>query len=338
MDLKEIGEFALIDRIKSIVDPAGADLVVGLGDDAAAFKTTGDRLILVATDALVEGVHFDLSYFSFHQLGWRALAVNLSDIAAMGGLPNYAVVSIALPAKTPSESVEEFYRGAKQVGDEFHTLIIGGDTTQSPDKIFISVTMMGEVATEKLTRRSRAKVGDAIFVTGALGGAKAGLGVLKSGNKKLKAEYRTLIEKHLMPEPKVAEGRFLVKNFPIHAMIDISDGLASDVHHICRQSGVGATLCEAKIPIDSATVAVAEILKQKPCDYALRGGEDFELLFTLPADFAEPLQDKFCKQVGYDCHRIGTLTGKAGSVVLELTDGTLEQIHADQGYHHFSVP
>ncbi len=182
MQLKEIGEFGLIDRIKNIVDTSSAELIVGIGDDAAAFRSSKDHLTLVTTDALIEGVHFDLDYFTFQQLGWRALAVNLSDIAAMGGLPKYAVFSLGLPEKLQVESVEEFYRGAKELGDKFQTAVIGGDTTQSPDRLFVSVTIVGEVEENKLTRRSGAQVGHAVFVTGTLGGAHAGLQLLKSGD------------------------------------------------------------------------------------------------------------------------------------------------------------
>ncbi|MCH7675912.1 thiamine-phosphate kinase, partial [candidate division KSB1 bacterium] len=197
MQLKEIGEFGLIDRIKNIVDTSSAELIVGIGDDAAAFRTSTDLLTLLTTDALIEDVHFDLDYFTFYQLGWRALAVNLSDIAAMGGRPKYAVFSLGLPEKIQVESVEEFYQGAKELGDKFQTAVIGGDTTQSPDRLFVSVTVVGEVEENKLTQRSGAQVGDAVFVTGTLGGARAGLNVQKSLDTNLKEKYPCLTDKHL---------------------------------------------------------------------------------------------------------------------------------------------
>ena len=161
MQLKEIGEFGLIDRIKNIVATSPAELIVGIGDDAAAFRTSSDLLTLLTTDVLIEDVHFKLDYFTFQQLGWRALAVNLSDIAAMGGSPKYAVFSLGLPEKIPVEAVEEFYQGAKKVGDKFQAAVIGGDTTQSPDGLFVSVTVVGEVEENKLALRSGAQVGDA---------------------------------------------------------------------------------------------------------------------------------------------------------------------------------
>jgi len=349
MQLKEIGEFGLIDRIKNIVDTSSAELIVGIGDDAAAFRTSSALLTLLTTDVLIEGVHFDLDYFTFQQLGWRALAVNLSDIAAMGGLPKYAVFSLGLPEKIQVESVEEFYQGAKEVGDKFQTAVIGGDTTQSPDRLFIAVTVVGEVEENKLTRRSGAQVGDAVFVTGTLGGAQAGLQLLKSGDTPLipprggtkggvpstaDSKHGALIEKHLTPQPRINEARFLVDNFPIHAMIDISDGLASEINHICNQSDVGALLNADDIPIDSASKETADFFKDKALEYALNGGEDFELLFTAPEKVADELQKKFRDKFGFACARIGTIREKAVGIVLEDTDGKQVPI-LTKGYEHF---
>ena len=358
MQLKEIGEFGLIDRIKNIVDTSSAELIVGIGDDAAAFRSSKDHLTLVTTDALIEGVHFDLDYFTFQQLGWRALAVNLSDIAAMGGLPKYAVFSLGLPEKIQVESVEEFYQGAKEVGDKFQTAVIGGDTTQSPDRLFVSVTVVGEVEENKLTLRSGAQIGDAVFVTGTLGGAQAGLQLLKSGGTPLRptldklragslkggskggvparadSKHGALIEKHLTPQPRINEARFLVDNFPIHTMIDVSDGLASEINHICKQSGVGALLNADDIPIDSASQEAADLFKEKPLNFALNGGEDFELLFTAPEQVADALQKKFREKFGFECARIGTIKEQAVGIVLEDTDGKQVPILA-KGYEHF---
>ena len=339
MQLKEIGEFGLIDRIKNIVDISSAELMVGIGDDAAAFRTSSDLLTLLTTDVLIEDVHFKLAYFTFQQLGWRALAVNLSDIAAMGGRPKYAVFSLGLPEKIQVESIEEFYRGAKELGDKFQTAVIGGDTTQSPDRLFVSVTVVGEVEEEKLMRRSGARVGDAVFVTGTLGGAQAGLRLLKSNNiPPFKGGLKggALIEKHLSPQPRINEARFLVENFPIHAMIDVSDGLASEINHICKQSNVGAFLNADEIPIDSATQEAADFFKDKPLNYALRGGEDFELLFTAPEEIANELQKKFREKFGFECSKIGVIKEQADGIILEDTDGKQVPIPAE-GYEHFGA-
>ena len=352
MNLKQIGEFGLIDRIKTIVEPSSPALAAGIGDDAAAFRTSSDRLTLVTTDVLIEGVHFDLKYFTFLQLGWRALAVNLSDIAAMGGRPKYAVLALGLPEKMDVESVEEFYRGGNELCDKFQTAIIGGDTTHSPDRLFISVTLLGEVEEEKLTLRSAAKVGDAVLVTGSLGAAQAGLNLLKSNNippfkggskggvsstsSGLATADGILTEKHLRPQPRIAEARFLVEHFPIHAMIDISDGLASEINHICKQSRVGALLNTDDIPINSATREAAALFKEQPLDYALNGGEDFELLFTTPAECADELQSKFREKFGFDCSRIGTIKSHDKGICLQSSDGKQVPITA-KGYEHFSA-
>ena len=350
MQLKEIGEFGLIDRIKNIVDTSSTELLVGIGDDAAAFRSSKDHLTLVTTDVLIEGVHFDFEYFTFQQLGWRALAVNLSDIAAMGGRPGYAVFSLGLPENLQVESIEEFYRGVKELGDKFQTAVIGGDTTQSPDRLFISVTVVGEVEEEKLTLRSGARVGDAVFVTGTLGGAQAGLQILKSAMNKFPprggikggvsstADLKrgVLIDKHLTPQPRINEARFLVENFPIHAMIDISDGLASEINHICQQSGVGVLLRAGDIPIDSATREAAAFFKERPLNYALRGGEDFELLFTASEEVANELQKKFREKFGFECVRIGTIKAPQDGVTLKTLDGKFIPILA-KGYDHFGT-
>ena len=342
MQLKEIGEFGLIDRIKNIVDASSAELIVGIGDDAAAFRTSTNLLTLLTTDVLIEGVHFDLDYFTFQQLGWRALAVNLSDIAAMGGRPKYAVFSLGLPKKIQVESVEEFYQGAKELGNKFQTAVIGGDTTQSPDRLFISVTVLGEVKEEKLTLRSGAEVGDAVFVTGTLGGAHAGLQLLKSGDTRLsppsKGELKggVLTDKHLTPQPRIDEGRFLVDNFAIHSMIDVSDGLASEVNHIYKQSNVGALLNAHDIPIDSATEEAADFFKEQPLNYALTVGEDFELLFTASEEVANELQKKFREKFGFGCSKIGSIKPPKDGVALKTQDGKLVPILA-KGYEHFAA-
>ena len=334
MKLSDLGEFGLIEQIKKLVHQPNPELLVGIDDDAAAIKISDHQILLLSTDALVEGIHFDLSYFSFYQLGWRAMAVNLSDIAAMGGRPKFALVSLGLPPHLSVESVIEFYRGLKTLGDEFQTQIIGGDTTRSPDRVFISVAIVGEVAAEKLTRRSGAKIGDAIFVTGNLGGAAAGLKVLKSGDIRLKEKFLVVAEKHLSSRPRVHEAQFLVEHFPIHAMIDISDGLASEVNHICRLGGVGAMIFENQIPIAAETGKVAKHFKEHALEYALYGGEDFELLFTAPAEIKKELPKKFYQKFGMPCSQIGLIRDASEGIKLEHADGSVSPL-TRKGYDHF---
>ncbi|MFQ5863755.1 MAG: thiamine-phosphate kinase [bacterium] len=334
MNLKEIGEFGLIERIKKIVDLPSQGLLVGIEDDAAAFRISKNQILLLSTDALIERIHFDVKYFSFFQLGWRAMAANLSDIAAMGGWPQYAVVTLAIPHTMQVESVEEMYRGMKTVADEFHTTIIGGDTSQSPNGILISLAVVGQVAESELTRRSGAQIGDPLFVTGTLGSSQAGLRVLKSQNAWLKEKYATVIERHLSPKPRLKEANFLATHFPIHSMIDISDGLAPDLGHICKQSGVGAIVFGDQLPIDADTKGTAEYFGDDPVEYVLYGGEDFELLFTVPEENATELQKKFHKMFGISCAKIGQIIDKTEGIYLEKSDNKKTAL-ISKGYDHF---
>jgi thiamine-monophosphate kinase len=334
MNLKEIGEFGLLDRIKKLVDVPCEDLLVGIEDDAAAFRISQNQIVLLSTDALIEGIHFDLTYFSFFQLGWRSLAANLSDIAAMGGWPQHAVVTLGIPENIEVESVEEIYRGMKTVADQFQTSIIGGDTSLSPNGIFISVAVVGQVAESQLTRRSGAQIGDALFVTGSLGGSQAGLRILNSQKTWLKEKYAAAVERHLSPTPRLKEANFLVKNCPIHSMIDISDGLASDLGHLCKQSGVGAVIFENQIPIAPDSQGTAEYFNDDPVEYVLYGGEDYELLFTASEENVMELQKQFGKMFGISCTKIGKIIDKTEGIYLEKSNKKKTPL-IFKGYDHF---
>ncbi len=334
MKLSELGEFGLIDQIKKIAADHSKNILIGIDDDAAAVQISPGKILLATTDALIEGVHFDLNYFTFYQLGWRALAANLSDIAAMGGQPRYALVSLGLPPQLDVESALDFYRGMKALGDEFQTAIIGGDTTRSPDRVFISITVLGEADPDKVCRRAGAQIGDAIFVTGDLGASAAGLRILKSGDEKLQSKFSAAIAKHLTPRPRVHEAQFLVKHFPIHAMIDVSDGLASEVHHICQLSRAGALVVQNKIPIHSETRAAAKYFGDEALEYALGGGEEFELLFTAPAGVAQQLRNEFFAKFNLPCSEIGVIREKSHGVT--LVSGGGESALLQRGFDHFA--
>lgn len=335
MRVEELGEFGLIDRIKEWVGQSGESTLLGIDDDAAVLQSTGDNLLLLTTDAFLEGVHFDLSYINFEQLGWRALAANLSDIAAMGGRPLSAVVSLAIPQDCAVKDIEEFYRGMKALADRHGTSIVGGDTLRSPDRVFVSVAITGAVAPERVMRRSGAHPGDGIFVTGELGGARAGLAILQTKQRHLQSRFSYSIKKHLAPEPRVNEAQFLVQNFPIHAMIDISDGLISEVRHICRESSVGATLLSERIPLNDETRQIAGELQHDPLGYALSGGEDFELLFAAPVELEQELCKAFRDKFGYDCVRVGEVENKDAGFHLYDSDGNVKEITSNGGYDHF---
>ncbi|MFQ5650217.1 MAG: thiamine-phosphate kinase [bacterium] len=334
MKLEEVGEFGLIERIKQIVHQSFGKLVVGIDDDAAVFESSPGFLTVVSTDAFIETVHFDLSYFSFYQLGWRVLAASLSDIAAMAGVPKVAVFSIGLPASIEVESVEQFYRGAKALADRFETAIIGGDTTASPGKLFISITVIGEVEEEKVTRRSGARPGDGVFLTGVAGVSHAGLLALRSQKAGDRAAFRGVEERHLLPLPRVYEARCLVERFPIHAMIDVSDGVACEIHHICAHSRVGARLVVDRIPIDSGAEEVASLMSQNALDYALYGGEDFELLFTAPAQLGDEIRERMSARFDLACTCIGEITTQSEGICLEDASGRKREL-GKKGYDHF---
>jgi len=332
MRLEEVGELRLIERIRSLIGEGEGDVVLGIGDDAAALRLSPHKITLLTTDTLVEGIHFDLQYMDFYHLGWRSMAANLSDIAAMGGEPLYAVISLCLPPDLSVRSVEEFYHGAKELAGRYGVRIVGGDSTGSGDGIVVSIALIGQVEERHLTSRAGAEVGDLICVTGDLGKAQAGLRILRSGDKDL-GKYKKMIEWHRMPEPRVKEAKVLVKNLRIHSMIDISDGLASEIHHICRSSRVGALLYQERIPISPMVKEVAEIMGDDPVDYALGGGEDFELLFTIGEEDL-PVLRGLEGRVRCGLSVIGRILGEEEGIRMVERMGKISEVKRE-GYEHF---
>lgn len=272
MKISSIGEFALIDRIKH-KPPALRNVVLGIGDDCAVLKYTKDKYMLLTVDMLIEGVHFNLKKAGAERIGRKALAVSLSDIAAMGGVPKYCLISMGIPANTPLTIIDDFYAGLLKLAEEYRVELIGGDTNRS-DKFIFDICVIGEVQKKRLVRRSGAKIGDGIYVTGSLGGSIKG------------RQYDFT--------PRVKEAAILVKNFKVNAMIDISDGLEQDLRHIAELSNTGAVIYEKDIP-----VAKGSSLKG-----ALGGGEDFELLFTMPGDVSDR---QISKKMGVKVTRIGEI-------------------------------
>lgn len=283
MNVSELGESSLISRISEIVNrgrnesaPAWNHLLLGIGDDAAAWY--GDSSIQMATvDALRQGVHFNLETTGWRDLGWKSLAVNLSDIAAMGGLPRYALVSLALPADTDAESVFALYEGMTELAAKFDVAVVGGDIDRSP-LVEVCVSLLGSTRnrTQPLLTRAAAKAGEQIAVTGYLGAAAGGLKML---SQHLKLDDKTgdsLRVAFLRPFPRIAEGQILIDS-GVRAAIDISDGLLADLNHICRASRVNARIEAAKVPV---APEVTSSFGGEAMDLALSGGEDYELLFT----------------------------------------------------------
>lgn len=277
MDIKELGEFGLIEVIQEGIElPDG---VVGIGDDCAVMPQKSGVETIVSSDMLVEGSHFLLDEITPYGLGWKSAAVNISDIAAMGGRCVGSLLSFALPDGLSGEWMEEFLRGYKELSAKYSCPLLGGDTTSSPDRLSISVTVMGECATGCSIKRSGAKVGDLICVTGPLGDSACGLRLIIEGCER-DGEALWLIERHYLPVPRVEEG-VAIAACGAHSMMDISDGIGSDLRHILRASGVGAEIDTEKIPLSAAMRAKCERYGWDPLQLAIGGGEDYELLFTI---------------------------------------------------------
>ncbi len=268
--LSDLGEFGLIDRLASKVG-AGKEVIKGIGDDCAVLDGD-DHYTLVTTDMLVSGDHFNRQWQTPFQIGWKSMVANVSDIAAMGGYPLWVLVSLALPDDVDVEYLDSIYDGMNSASKKYDMEIIGGDTTHG-DIFVVNIVIIGRVEKEHLCLRSDAKIGDKICVTGDLGKSWAGLDLLRAG-------VEGYTDYHLEPSCRLEEGRMLAPY--VNAMIDVSDGLSSEVLHICNQSGTGAAIYKDKIPISSRTREAADRLDKDPYRWALSGGEDFELVFTIP--------------------------------------------------------
>jgi thiamine-monophosphate kinase len=334
----ELGEFGLIDHLTSKVKIHHKETVKGIGDDTAAIENSDGSLTLMTKDLLVEGVHFNIMYTPLKHLGYKSIAVNLSDIYAMNGTPTHVIVGIAVSSKYSVEALEEIYEGMLLACNKFKIDLVGGDTTSSKSGLIISVTAIGKVAREKITYRLGAKPGDLICVSGNLGAAYAGLLILEREKEVFKVNpdvqpdiknYSYVLERQLKPEPRADIIQLLHElSVTPTAMIDISDGLASEVMHICKNSGLGAVIYEEKIPIDLQTATVAHEFKIDPTTFALNGGEDYELLFCISQSDYEKIKDS--DQVSV----IGHITENPTQKDLVTTSGNLIPIKA-QGWDSF---
>lgn len=274
-----IAEFQLIERLASIVGPTEAP--TGIGDDAAVIDQPGPDYLLATVDMLVEGVHFDRSGLSMEAVGRRAMAVNVSDIAAMGGRPAYALVSLALPSSEQQVMVEQLYTGLVAEAGRHRVAIVGGNVTRIDGPLAIDVTLLGSVSKEDVVRREGARVGDILAVTGTLGSAAA-LRLGREAGLKMPPEW---YQEHLIPRARIDAGQALAARHLARAMLDLSDGLSGDLRHLGEASGVGARIRAPLLPIDPITAQIARSLAVDPLDLALSGGEDYELLVALlPGD------------------------------------------------------
>lgn len=288
--LSELGEFGLINHLTQNFKIAQESTLKGIGDDAAVVDF-GDQKAVVTTDLLVEGVHFDLAYMPLKHLGYKAVMVNLSDIYAMNATPGQITVSIAVSNRFPLEALEELYSGIELAANLYKVDVIGGDTTSSRSGLMISITALGAASEEDVVYRSGAQPNDLLVVTGDLGAAYMGLQVLEREKEVFKVNpqsqpdlepYSYLVERQLKPEArKDIPPLFKALGLKPTSMIDISDGLSSEIIHLCKNSGTGANLFEEKIPLDPAVISVCEEFEIDSTTIALSGGEDYELLFTI---------------------------------------------------------
>ena len=293
-EISKLGEFGLIKHLTQKIELQQASSLKGVGDDAAVIAPPAEgEVMLLSTDMMAEGIHFELTYTPLRHLGYKAVAVNVSDICAMNGEPTQVVVSIAVSNQYSVESLDEVYKGIKYACKEYKVDLVGGDTTSSKSGLVIDVTILGKAKKEKVVYRSGAKPGDLLCVSGDLGAAYAGLLLLEKAKDSFGKEerpelqgYGYVLKRQLMPEARVDMVELFKSSDVVPtSMIDISDGLASEIHHICESSQVGCLLEELKIPIHEETIKVATENNAPPSLFALSGGEDYELLFTLnPAD------------------------------------------------------
>ena len=319
MLLSETGEFGLIKKLRTRCSGNLRDVLAGIGDDAAAVKIKKNTVI-VTSDMLIEGVHFDLAFTTFFQLGYKFLAVNISDIFAMGGKPEYFLVSLGIPGSFRTIHIEELYEGLMKISKKHGISIVGGDTCTSKNGLVLSGTLIGTAG--KIIKRSGAKPGNSIYVTGTLGDSAMGFQLLKKRNRKVNkfssaSPASRLMKKHLMPEPVP-----LKNTSGVTSMLDISDGLLIDLNHICEESKVGAVIFRDKIPVSRELAETAKKSGMDPLQFSLKGGEDYELLFTAPPNH---------KTAAYN---IGEITKKGRFIIDKI--GRKTRFKAE-GYEHFKI-
>jgi thiamine-monophosphate kinase len=339
----KLGEFSLIKRLTEKIELNQPSTIKGVGDDAAVIQPEKDQVVLLSTDMLAEGVHFDMTYTPLRHLGYKAVSVNVSDICAMNGTPTQITVSIGISNQYSVEALEELYRGMRFACEEYGVDLVGGDTTSSNSGMVINIAILGKAKKENVTYRNTAKVGDIICVSGDLGAAYSGLLILNRGKEQFANDpearpdltsYEYVLKRQLMPQARVdIVALFKTHNIVPTAMIDISDGLSSEVNHLCNpisgeEGKIGAIIDEERIPINEGVKKVAEEFQKAAMSFALSGGEDYELLFTLsPKDF-EKLKDS--DQI----KRIGEIVTPAQGVSFRDKAGKLHPLSA-KGWDSF---
>ncbi len=332
MKLKEIGEFGFIDRFSPSFKELLTKNLTGIGDDCAILPMNDQEDLLVTTDLLMEDVHFLRSAITPGQLGYKSVAVNLSDIASMGGTPIGTFLSIAIPPDMDVEYLDELMDGYHAISQKYNVPLLGGDTTKSVKHLAINVGVLGKIEKGKARLRSMAQAGDAICVTGPLGDSAGGLQVVL--NDLVQAgDYSYLVGRHHLPEPRLPEGEFLATFGGVNAMMDISDGIASDLKHILKASGKLARVNLDQLPVSDELKRVCQGQGWMVDELASGGGEDYELLFTIAADRVEALQEAFTSQFGKSFTVIGQIKEGDPQIQWSRNGSTVE--FSKGGFNHF---
>jgi len=338
-----LAEFPLIEDLAHRFGQTGRSVLCGIGDDAAVLRPPPGHLLLLTTDLLAEDVHFTCSTATFDEIGYKAAAANLSDIAAMGGVPRYLLVSLAIPAGRTQAEIRRLYRGMMSACRPYQVELIGGDTSASRQGLFISLTLTGTAKPGQVLTRRGAQVGDLLYVTGTLGDSLAGLQLLSIAKRRRVEEVpairrqdrQYLIERHRRPSPRVAVGRLLAAHRFATSAIDLSDGLSGDLAHICEQSGVGAEVDASALPLSPACLRYAMARHKDPVQLALAGGEDYELLFTVsPGNGAGVRQ--LARSVGCRLSCIGKIRPKRIGLRLVGSNGPPRKLVVTS-YRHFEA-
>jgi len=330
MKIQDLGEFGLIERIARAMPKASDDVLIGIGDDVAVLRANpstpprSERVWLATCDVQMEGAHFLRNDISPRDLGRKSLAINLSDIAAKGGTPRFALVSLGLPQDLDVEFVDELYVGLRQEAEQFNTDIVGGNISSSRLGLFIDIFLLGEAERENVLLRSGAQIGDQILITGSLGDAAAAVAIMLDHSLHTSDAYLQVAQKHYhTPTPRVKEGQFIAASRLATAMMDVTDGLAGDLGHICDQSKVGARVFANKLPVAAENRTLAQAAQHDEWHFALNGGEDYELLFTASAANAEQIAAQILRETGTHVSIIGEILSQDQGRQLVLPDETV---------------
>jgi thiamine-monophosphate kinase len=335
--IKDVGENGVVSRFRVLASGTlGSDILVGPGDDAAVIDSGGSRHLLLACDMMVEGVHFRWEWASPRQVGWKAMVQNLSDIAAMGGQPAAAVASLAAPGDLAEDVAAEMAEGLAAAAAAHGAALVGGDLVGSPGPVVVDVAITGWVERERLLLRRGAMPGDALLVTGRLGAAGAGLAARENGLEEAESSLLgEALRAHHEPRPRLAEARALANTGKVTAMMDLSDGLADDLPRLCQQSGVGAHVRSAAIPIHEACSLVASRLGLNDLRMAVSGGEDYQLLLTCPSGAVAEIEGALSDLGGARATVIGEIVEEEEVVILDA-DG--REMALGKGFDHFAGP